>query len=94
MKDVVISILVPLFNTPITFLREMIESVISQTYSKWELCLADGSDFEHRDVEEICREYMTKDSRVIYKKLKKNLYISENTKRVYKNVYWRLHCFV
>lgn len=79
MKDVVISILVPLFNTPITFLREMIESVISQTYSKWELCLADGSDFEHRDVEEICREYMTKDSRVIYKKLKKNLYISENT---------------
>ena len=39
-----ISILVPLYNTPENFLREMIESVTSQTYENWELCLADGSD--------------------------------------------------
>ncbi|MDE6203949.1 MAG: glycosyltransferase family 2 protein, partial [Lachnospiraceae bacterium] len=39
-----ISILVPLYNTPQFFLREMIESVTAQTYENWELCLADGSD--------------------------------------------------
>lgn len=38
------SILVPLYNTPEAYLREMIESVQSQTYHNWELCLADGSD--------------------------------------------------
>ena len=36
------SILVPLWNTPINFLDEMIKSVIEQTYANWELCLADG----------------------------------------------------
>ena len=43
-KMVKISILVPLYNTPIKFLDEMIESVLRQTYQNWELCLADGSD--------------------------------------------------
>lgn len=73
------SILVPLYNTPEKFLREMIESVISQTYSNWELCLADGSDIEHSNVEKICLGYSKSDSRIIYKKLEKNLGISDNT---------------
>ena len=38
-----ISILVPLWNTPESFLTEMIGSVQWQTYKNWELCLADGS---------------------------------------------------
>lgn len=38
-----ISIAVPVYRTPEKYLREMIESVISQTYPHWELCLADGS---------------------------------------------------
>ncbi|MCD7746006.1 MAG: glycosyltransferase [Lachnospiraceae bacterium] len=38
-----ISIVVPLYKTPEPFLREMIESVLAQTYTNWELCLADGS---------------------------------------------------
>ena len=38
-----ISILVPTFNTPEKFLREMIASVQAQTYANWELCIADGS---------------------------------------------------
>ncbi len=46
-RRVKISILVPLFNTPEEFLREMIDSVMNQTYSNWELCLADGSDDAH-----------------------------------------------
>ena len=43
-KDITFSVLVPLYNTPEKFLREMIDSVQAQTYGKWELCLADGSD--------------------------------------------------
>ena len=73
------SIVVPLFNTPEKFLREMIQSVIDQTYSDWELCMADGSDAEHGLVEKICRQYAKKDSRIKYKKLEKNLGISGNT---------------
>ena len=81
----VFSILVPLYNTPEKFLREMIESVTAQTYAGWELCLADGSDAEHAYVKEIVDEYIAKDNetghkdRIKYKKIEKNLGISGNT---------------
>lgn len=78
-KDITFSILVPLYNTPEQFLREMIESVQAQTYGKWELCLADGSDKEHDMVGRICKEFADLDKRIKYKKLEKNLGISENT---------------
>lgn len=78
-KDIVFSILVPLYNTPIPFLREMIASGQAQTYPKWELCLADGSDSNHGDVEEEVKRLMEKDVRIRYRKLEKNLGISENT---------------
>ncbi len=80
-----ISILVPLYNTPENFLREMIESVTNQTYENWELCLADGSDTEHGIVAEIVKEYQRKDEalgksgRILYLKLEKNEGISGNT---------------
>lgn len=84
-KDVKISILVPLYNTPENYLKEMIDSVVNQTYSNWELCLADGSDDAHKYVETICKEYIEKDekangkSRIVLKHLDKNLGISGNT---------------
>ena len=90
-RDIKFSILVPLYNTPEKFLRQAIESVIAQTYENWELCLADGSDAEHADVERICQEYVEQDkkylqqthmniySRIVYKKLPKNEGISGNT---------------
>lgn len=78
-KKVKFSVLVPLYNTPENFLREMIDSVIAQSYTNWELCLADGSDSEHDFVGKIAMEYATKDSRVRYKKLEKNNGISGNT---------------
>ncbi len=59
-RMVKISILVPLYNTPETFLREMITSVINQTYMNWELCLADGSDEKHAYVKEVVLEYQKK----------------------------------
>ena len=83
-KDVTFSILVPLYNTPERFLREMIESVTAQTYGKWELCLADGSDDAHAFVGRICQEYRQKDSRIKYQKLAKNEGISGNTNECYK----------
>ncbi|MCM1160259.1 MAG: glycosyltransferase family 2 protein [Roseburia sp.] len=82
-KDIKISILVPLYNTPERFLREMIDSVVAQTYKNWELCLADGSDGEHGIVGEICKSYYEKDKRIVYKKLEKNEGISGNTNACY-----------
>ena len=78
-KDIKFSVLVPLYNTPDSFLKAMIESVQAQTYKNWELCLADGSDSEHSFVGEICKKYAGKDERIKYEKLEKNLGISENT---------------
>ena len=77
-----ISILVPLYNTPEKFLRDMVESVLAQTYSNWQLCLADGSDAEHIElVSRIVKEYQDKDgkNRISYMKLEKNEGISGNT---------------
>ncbi|MDE7267888.1 MAG: glycosyltransferase family 2 protein [Lachnospiraceae bacterium] len=82
-RMVKISILVPLYNTPLNFLNEMIESVLAQTYQNWELCLADGSDHEHDEVEARCREYMEQDKRIVYRRLEKNEGISGNTNRCY-----------
>lgn len=83
-KDITISILVPLYNTPKKFLTEMIESVTDQTYQKWELCLADGSDAQHEYVGKMCMDYAKDDSRIKYMKLEKNEGISGNTNECYK----------
>ncbi|MCR5735208.1 MAG: glycosyltransferase family 2 protein [Lachnospiraceae bacterium] len=83
-KDIKFSILVPLYNTPEKFLRQMTESVLSQTYTNFELCLADGSDKDHEDVGRICREYADRDKRVKYKKLESNEGISGNTNECFK----------
>ncbi|MCR5268564.1 MAG: glycosyltransferase family 2 protein [Lachnospiraceae bacterium] len=78
-KDITFSILVPLYNTPERFLREMIESVLAQTFAKWELCLADGSDAAHEEVGRICLAYQKDDPRIKYRKLSENMGISNNT---------------
>lgn len=82
---VTFSILAPLYNTPEPFLRESIQSVLNQTYEKWELCLADGSDREHAYVEAICKEYLEKSGgRIRYQKLLRNGGISANTNEALK----------
>ena len=83
-KDITFSILVPLYNTPRKFLTEMMDSVRNQTYGKWELCLADGSDAEHGYVGELCRRYAGEDKRIIYKKLERNEGISGNTNECFR----------
>ena len=78
-KKIRFSILVPLYNTPVPFLEEMIDSVVGQTYPGWELCLSDGSDSDHADVMAAVRKRAAQDTRIQYRKLEKNLGISENT---------------
>ncbi len=73
-----ISVVVPLYNTPETLLREMITSVTAQTYTNWELCLADGSTDEF-DLLPIVSSF--DDARIIYKKLDQNEGISGNTNK-------------
>lgn len=78
-RDITISILVPLYNTPEPFLKEMIDSVTAQTYGGWELCLADGSDAQHADVGEYCQARSKEEPRIKYRRLSHNGGISENT---------------
>lgn len=81
-----ISIVVPLFKTPETFLRAMIESVQAQTYGNWQLCLADGSGAGDEDadpkaslVQSIANEYASADARIKYECLTENQGIAGNT---------------
>lgn len=78
-RDILFSILVPLYNTPEKFLREMIQSVQAQTYGNWELCLADGSDEAHGSVAQVVKEFSDGDPRIRYQKLDANMGISGNT---------------
>lgn len=69
-----ISILVPLYDTPDHFLRECIESVRAQTYTNWELCLADdASPSPH--VVKTCKEYAAKYPNIKFTSMKKNQHI-------------------
>lgn len=72
------SIVVPLYRTKESYLRAMIDSIASQTYTNWELCLTDGSG-EGNTLEKIVAEYQNKGLPIQYQVLSENLGISENT---------------
>ena len=71
------SILVPCYNTPVTYFKEMVSSVLSQTYPDFELILADASKVPV--LKQIADEYS--DHRIRYVHLEKNSGISENTNK-------------
>lgn len=73
-----ISIAVPAYQTPPVFLREMIESLLAQTYGNWELCIANGSP-KDREMQKILKEYAACDKRVRFRNLTENLGIADNT---------------
>ena len=73
-----ISIVVPTYNTKVQFLEAMIESVRKQTYSNWELCIADGAS-TNQDTINMLKAYEEKDKRIKVKYLKENYMISGNT---------------
>ncbi len=71
------SIVVPAYETKERYLRELLDSVIKQSYEKWELIIADAG--KSRRVEEIVAAYQEKESRIRYLRLTENGGISENT---------------
>ncbi len=73
-----ISIAVPLYHTPGTYLKEMIQSVKDQTYRDWELCLADGSP-EDEEMNRILREFVREDPRIRVRRMRENQGIVGNT---------------
>ena len=78
----VFSIVVPAYRTPVLFLEQMIESVRSQTYPCWELCIANASP-EDEQMAEVLQRYVQRDQRIHVKNLDKNLGIAENTNEAF-----------
>ncbi|MDO5424440.1 MAG: glycosyltransferase family 2 protein [Eubacteriales bacterium] len=72
------SIVVPLYKTPEKFLEQLIQSIQNQTYTKWELCLSDGSGADS-PLKEILEKYQKMDARIRVLAHEEPLKISENT---------------
>lgn len=72
-----ISIVIPLYCTPLPYLKELIESVRRQSYENWQLCLADGSPDDK--VKEFLEKHYGREKRIVYQKLEENGGISVNT---------------
>lgn len=71
----VISLITPVYNTPEKYLRAAIESVLSQIYPHWELCLADDASTAPQ-VRKVLAEYALRDPRVKVIYREKNGHIS------------------
>ena len=72
-----ISIVIPLYCTPLPYLKELIESVRRQSYENWQLCLADGSPDDK--AKEFLEKHYGREKRIVYQKLEENGGISVNT---------------
>jgi len=72
-----VSVVVPAYETDEEFLRALIDSVLLQSYEKFELVIADAGG--SRCVPEVLAGY--DDERIVYKKLAANDGIAENTNR-------------
>lgn len=59
------------------YLREALDSALSQTYTNFELIISDNASTDK--TEEICREYARRDSRISYTRQSKNRGMFENT---------------
>jgi glycosyltransferase involved in cell wall biosynthesis len=70
-----ISVLLPVYETPERWLRRCIDSVIGQAYSRWELCIVDdASPSPH--VTRILAEYVDADERIRFQRREANGHIS------------------
>lgn len=76
-KEPLFSIVVPVYKPDEKFFTEMVKSVLAQTYTKWELCIADGGCTVYKVLKDIVKN----DSRVKYVSIEENLGISGNTNK-------------
>jgi len=63
------SILIPVYNPPIDFFRQALDSIIDQLYTHWEICLADDCSTLPQ-VKEVIEEYRSRfpNIKVVYRK--------------------------
>lgn len=73
-----LSVVIPAYKTPERYLREMLDSIMEQTYTNWEICVADGSP-RGEGLERVLKKYADRDRRVRYEILGSNRGISGNT---------------
>ena len=70
-----VSVLTPIYNTNPTHLREMIESILNQTFTDFEFLILNDSP-TNTEIEKIVLEYAKHDKRIKYSKNDKNMGIS------------------
>jgi glycosyltransferase involved in cell wall biosynthesis len=58
-----ISIILPVYQTPLRWLRRCLDSVLDQCYGNWELCIADDASPDP-SVRDVLAEYAAKDARI------------------------------
>ncbi|EKO3628588.1 glycosyltransferase [Vibrio metschnikovii] len=73
-----ISVLMPVYNPPLDYLRQAIESVQAQLYPEWELCIADDAS-PNQAVRDLLREFAQQDSRIRVVEREQNGHISRAT---------------
>jgi O-antigen biosynthesis protein len=73
-----ISVIFPVYNTPEDYLRQAIESVRAQLYTRWELCIADDCSTEPH-VAKVLDEYALLDDRIMVRRRDVNGHISAST---------------
>ena len=74
-----VSVLTPLYNTNPSFLKEMIESILNQTFKDFEFLLLNDSP-ENKELKKIVESY--NDRRIIYLENEKNLGISKSRNKL------------
>lgn len=72
------SILMPVFNTPKHYLEQALDSVISQIYPQWELCIVDDAS-DSTYVKQVLDFYTSKDTRIKVKYRSTNGHISQSS---------------
>jgi len=75
-----LSIGLPVFNGE-KYIKEAIDSILAQSFSDFELIISDNASTDH--TEQICREYVIRDSRIKYYRNLKNMGASYNHNRVF-----------
>lgn len=76
-----VSIVMPVFNGE-RFLREALDSLLSQSFTDFELRIADNASIDA--TVSICLEYAAKDSRIIYHRHAENLGVFRNTEWLFR----------
>ena len=78
-----VSVLTPIYNTNPTHLREMIESILNQTFTDFEFLILNDSP-DNTEVEKIVKEYAKHDKRIKYTKNDRNMGITPSRNKLLK----------